>query len=163
ETFRDVALRGQGLAGGARRFENSKELAQGVAGDPRGIGFIGLAFVNGAQAPRIAADTGAPALRPTGLTLRPPGHPPPPPLCPLPRRLSLYTAAAPTNPWTKRFVDFALADSGQSVVDASGFVGQALARQTLATATEAPPRTGLPPGYARFTQDAERLPFNFRF
>ena len=157
DTFREVALRGQGLAAGARRFENSKELAQGVAGDPRGIGFIGLAFVGGAKALRIAADRGALAMRPTVLTVRTEDYP-------LSRRLYLYTASAPTNPWTKRFVDFALSDAGQGVVDASGFVGQALAGQTLAASTETPaPRIGLPPGYARFTQDAERLPFNFRF
>jgi phosphate transport system substrate-binding protein len=157
ETFREIALRGQGLAAGARRFENSKELAQGVAGDPRGIGFIGLAFVGGAKAVRISADAGSMAMRPTVLTVRTEDYP-------LSRRLYLYTAAAPSNPWTKRFVDFALSDPGQAVVEASGFVGQALARQTLAAATEAPaPRTGLPPAYARFTQGAERLPFNFRF
>src|SRR5262249_14574967 len=138
-------------------FENSKELAQGVANDPRGIGFIGLAFVGGAKALRIAADAGAMAMRPTVLTVRTEDYP-------LSRRLYLYTASAPANPWTKRFVDFALSDAGQSVVDTSGFVGQALARQTLTASTETPaPRTGLPPGYARFTQDAERLPFNFRF
>jgi phosphate transport system substrate-binding protein len=157
ETFRDVALRGQGLGAGAKRFENSRELSQAVAGDPRGIGFIGLAFVGGAKALRIAANPGAVALRPTVLTVRTEDYP-------LSRRLYVYTPAASANPWTKRFVDLALSDAGQGVVDSSGFVGQALASQTLAAATETPaPRAGLPPAYARFTQDAERLPFNFRF
>ncbi len=157
ETFREIALRGQGLAVGARRFENSSELARSVTGDPRGIGFIGLAFVNGAKTLRVAADNGTVAIRPTVLSVRTEDYP-------LSHRLYLYTAATPSNPWTKQFVDFALSDAGQSVVEATGFVGQTLARQALAAATETPaPRTGLPPGYARFTQGAERLPFNFRF
>jgi phosphate transport system substrate-binding protein len=38
------------LAGSAKRFEGSNELADGAAKDPNGIGFVGLPYVRGAKA-----------------------------------------------------------------------------------------------------------------
>jgi phosphate transport system substrate-binding protein len=156
DTFKHLILRDQPLASDARRYENSEELSDGVAGDPRGIGFIGLPFVRSAKALKISEGNTL-AMRPNRLTVRTEDYL-------LSRRLYLYTAEAPESPWVRKFVEFALSDAGQAVVDREGFVGQALADEPTATVADLPAPAGdLPPEYARLTQGSERLSFNFRF
>jgi phosphate transport system substrate-binding protein len=79
----------------------------------------------------------------------------------LSRRLYLYVSPTSPNPWVGKFVQFALSDEGQAVVDAVGFVGQSL-NQTVAEAAPALP-SEVPAEYARLTRSATRLPLVFRF
>lgn len=79
----------------------------------------------------------------------------------LSRRLYLYISPASPNPWVGKFVQFALSDEGQAVVDTVGFVGQSL-KAPVAEAAPALPSTA-PAEYERLTRSATRLPLAFRF
>ncbi len=153
DTFKDLVLRGAPLAQGAQRYEDSRQLAAEVAANPKSIGFVGLAYVGDAKAIKIS-EGGSIAYRPTVFTVRTEDYR-------LSRRLYLYSSAKSTNRWVSQFVQFALSDEGQAVVDAVGFVGQSLEG---AVGAEAPiPQGDVPPEYARLTRDASRLPLDFRF
>jgi phosphate transport system substrate-binding protein len=152
DTFRSVALDGRPISGGAARFEDSQKLSSAVAADPNGIGFVGLAYVGDAKALKVGEGTGI-AYRPTVFTVRTEAYR-------LARRLYLYSAEAPNNPWVNRFVAFSLSDAGQAIVDAVGFVGQGLSGPS--SAAPAIP-SGAPPEYIRLVEGATRMALDFRF
>ena len=153
DTFKSLVLHDAPLAGSARRYEDSRKLSADVAGDPRGIGFVGLAYVGDAKALKVS-EAGSVAYRPTVFTVRTEDYR-------LSRRLYLYASPTSTNPWVNKFIQLALSDEGQAVVDAIGFVGQSLAAPV---ADAAPAHSGdVPPEYARLTRDATRVPLDFRF
>ena len=149
DTFKNLVLAGKPLAKNAKRFEDSNALADAVAGDPNGIGFIGLPFIRNAKALAIS-DKGTTALLPTPLTVATEDYA-------LSRRLYLYTPADPANPRVREFVAFALSPAGQAVVAANGFVAQTAEQMTQKAAPDAPPE------YRSLTANAERLPIDFRF
>lgn len=149
DTFKSLVLAGTPLAPSAHRFEDSNALSDAVAGDPRGIGFIGLPFVHNAKALAVS-DQGTGALQPTRLTVATEDYA-------LSRRLYLYTPANPRNKYARMFVEFALSKQGQDVVAANGFIAQNIVPESQAVSS------GAPEEYRRLTQRAERLPLNFRF
>jgi phosphate transport system substrate-binding protein len=113
DTFKSLVLGSRALAGGAHRYESSDELADAVAADANGIGFVGLAYVRSAKAVMVEDAHAAPLL-PSPATVATEDYP-------LSRRLYLY--APPTAPApARRFVDFALSDEGQEIVTRHGFV-----------------------------------------
>lgn len=157
DTFKELVLRGAELCDKAERFEDSSELAQKVADDAQGIGFVGMPYIiGGTRALKVSAGGSSVPMRPTALTVKTEDYL-------LSRRLFLYTPADPKNAWTRKFVEFALSDPGQEIVDDTGFVGQALTAEAIPEREEAVVATNLPPAYERLIRDAERLPFNFRF
>jgi len=149
DTFKSLVLTGAPLAGSAKRFEDSNELADAVANDPNGIGFVGLPYVRGAKAIAVS-EKGAIPLQPNRFTVATEDYP-------LSRRLYLYTPANSQNPNVRDFVDFALSKPGQDVVGDIGFVAQNVVPQNQAMPE------GAPAEYARLTKGAERLSLNFRF
>jgi phosphate transport system substrate-binding protein len=113
DTFKRLVLGDRSLAPGARTFESSVELSDAVAADSGAIGFIGLAYVRSAKAVMVQEGASTPRL-PSPLTVATEDYP-------LARRLYLYLpAGAPVA--ARDFVDFALSDAGQAVVESSGFV-----------------------------------------
>lgn len=118
--FNEAVLmkRDKTLAANAQRFEDSRKLSESVGSDPLGIGFIGLNYV-GSNKVVALADTGVDARRPTLNTVRTEDYL-------LARRLYLYTAESPSNPNVFAFIEFALSDAGQSVVEDTGLVTVAL-------------------------------------
>src|SRR5208283_1904719 len=100
------------LSATAKRFEDSRALSDAVAGDASGIGFVGLPYIGSAKAVPVA-DAGAEPLLPTRMTVATEDYL-------LSRRLHLYTPASPSNPWTLKFVEFALSKAGQDVVGGEG-------------------------------------------
>ncbi len=154
DTFKSLVLRDAPLAAGAKRYEDSRKLSSEVAADPRGIGFVGLAYVGDAKALKVS-EAGSVAYRPTVFTVRTEDYR-------LSRRLYLYVAPASPNPWVGKFVQFALSDEGQTVVDAVGFVGQSLRSPVAGDAPDLP-GGAVPPEYQRMTRAATRLPLVFRF
>jgi phosphate transport system substrate-binding protein len=153
DTFKSLVLRDATLASSAKRYEDSRKLSSDVAADPRGIGFVGLAYVGDTKALKVS-EAGSVAYRPTVFTVRTEDYR-------LSRRLYLYVSPASQNSWVGKLVQFALSDEGQAVVDAVGFVGQSL-NQPVAEAAPALPGE-VPAEYARLTQAATRLPLVFRF
>jgi phosphate transport system substrate-binding protein len=149
DTFKSLVLAGKPLAAGAQRIEDSKALSDAVAGDPNGIGFIGLPYIQSSK-PIAVSDKGTLALLPTRLTVGTEDYL-------LSRRLYLYTPANPSNRYTRQFVEFAISRKGQDVVGDAGFVAQNVTQVAQTVPAEAPSE------YKTLTQDANRLSLDFRF
>jgi phosphate transport system substrate-binding protein len=98
------------------------------------------------------AEKGARALLPTRFTVATEDNA-------LSRRLYLYTPAIPSNPFTRKFVLFALSTAGQDVVSNTWVVAQ----NVLPEPKPREETAGIPVEYTRLTQDVARLLLNFRF
>ncbi len=160
DTFKSLVLADRPLAASAERYEDSERLAADVTARRGSIGFVGLAYVAGAKALKVH-EGGSVPYRPTVFTVRTEDYL-------LSRRLYLYSASNPRNPWVSQFLEFALSHDGQSIVDTIGFVGQSLVdavteRGEPGAAGRAAPAPNAPPEYLRVTQGATRLPLDFRF
>jgi phosphate transport system substrate-binding protein len=123
ELFKDEILKDQALSKIAERYEDNTHLAQAVAGDPGGIGFVGLAETGVNKVLRL--DAGRGALAPSPETIRSQEYP-------LARKLYFYSAASPANPWVAKWVEFATSGIGQQIVEKTGFIA-------LAPGAAAPP------------------------
>ncbi|NJL28617.1 MAG: OmpA family protein [Thermoanaerobaculia bacterium] len=145
----------------ANRFESSTELSDAVAGDPNGIGFIGLPYVLKARA--LAIKECDLSYKPTAFEIRSEEYP-------LFRRLYLYTPEQPKSPFVGEFVDFALSPSGYGVVDKVGFVNldvkqdvsQSQFLRTPAAVLSAQNLQALQQ-FVQMTRYATRLSVTFRF
>jgi phosphate transport system substrate-binding protein len=118
DTFKSLVLKkDQALVASAERFESSEALRKMVAADTHGIGFVGLTFVQ--QVTALAISSGAAYVSPTAFSIATEEYP-------LARRLYYYTPATPENELTRDFIEFALSQEGQQLVNETGFVGQNL-------------------------------------
>jgi phosphate transport system substrate-binding protein len=148
DSFRSMVLRDLALAAGTSRFESTEQLAAMVAADPAAIGFVGLAGVGPAKALAIA-DEGTRALGADRVTVGTEDYV-------LARRLFLYNRAQPSA-LAADFIDFALGNRGQAVVERIGFVSQDV------LAVDVPPRGDVSAEYLDLVEGARRLSLNFRF
>src|SRR3984957_3815129 len=142
DTFRNLVLGSASLSAGAKRFEDSATLSDAVASDPNGIGFIGLPFVRNAKALAVE-EQGAQAMVPNMIAVATEDYP-------LSRRLYLYIPENPKNPYTRRFIEFAISNAGQDIVGANGFIAQNVRQEKQTVASDAPSE------YKRLTNGAER-------
>jgi phosphate transport system substrate-binding protein len=149
DTFKNLVLGAGSLSPNARRFESSEELSDAVAADERAIGFIGLPYIRSAKAVMVQEAGSAPLL-PSPMTVSTEDYP-------LARRLYLYVP--PAAPIAARdFIDFALSEEGQRVVEASGFVDL-----RPECDTEASRCTACSTEYRDSVRGACRLSVDFRF
>jgi len=149
DTFKALVLDKTKLAPGARRVEDSRELAADVAADPAAIGFVGLPYVAETK-PVAVAETGAQPLLANPLTVATEDYP-------LSRRLYLYTPAVGASRIGQRFVTFALSPAGQAVVEQTGFVPLTIKTQTVSVPQTASGQ------YKALVGGAQRLSTDFRF
>jgi phosphate transport system substrate-binding protein len=149
DTFKTLVLDKTPLVASAKRFEDGNELSKEVAGDPAGIGFVGLPAVGAAKVVAVAAP-GAVSLVPNRFTIATEDYV-------LSRRLYLYTAANSPQPEVAQFVQFATSEKGQAVVAEVGFVPLTIKQETFAAPS------GAPKDYEKLVQNALRLSVNFRF
>ena len=157
DTFKALVLKGKPLVGGAVRLEDSAELSNRVADDPQAIGFIGLPYILHSKAIAVSETEGRGSsvrtttpLYPNRLTVETGSYP-------LSRRLYLYTPTSPSNPWTRKFVDFALSKSGQDIVGQNGFVSQ------TPVVAEQQECASCPARYRSLTAGKRRLTTDFHF
>jgi phosphate transport system substrate-binding protein len=155
DTFRSLVLGSSPIAPSARSFEDSRALSEAVAGDPAGIGFVGLAYVGSARALAVA-DSGARPLVPNYLTVASEDYF-------LARRLYFYTSSAPSSRLALPFVEFVLSREGQEVVRRAGFVEQNPERTSRTERLDTAAAGDAPAEYRRITAGAERLSLSFRF
>lgn len=101
----------------AKLFNSSSELSDGVASDPRGIGFIGYAYLRNAKAVAISQDCGI-VRKPSVFAIKTEDYP-------LSRRLFLYTAKL-HSVHSQNLVFYALSDPAQPVVSEAGFINQSI-------------------------------------
>ena len=152
ETIKSLVLGAtRDLAANAQRFEDSAQLAEKVAADPGGIGFVGLPYVGSTKALAVS-DKGSRALTPNRLTVATEDYL-------LSRRLFFYNPASGASAEVNRFVEFALSKAGQDVVERIGFVSQHV-RAERAPVVEA---AQAPSDYKNLTAAAERLSLDYRF
>lgn len=147
DSFRAMVLGDAALLGTAKRYESTEQLAQAVASDPQAIGFVGLSGVRRVRALEIS--DGAQALAPSIENVALEDYP-------LSRRLFLYVPEARSSV-AERFVQFAISDQAQPLVETVGFVSQEVRRY------QARPRHDAPIEYQELVADAERLSLNLRF
>ena len=148
DTFQSLVLRDSPLATRARRFESNDELADRVAADAGGIGFVGLASVRQARALAISDGDSHP-LQPETLHVATEDYP-------LARRLYLYKPPTSLRPVLAEFVHFAQQRQGQDQVKAIGFVSQNPLDLPVTV-------TSGPAVYRALAEQAQRLSMNFRF
>jgi phosphate transport system substrate-binding protein len=149
DTFKALVLGSTKLTPAAKRIEDSRELSADVTQDRGGIGFIGLPYILAARAVPVG-ETGASPLLPNRLTVGTEDYA-------LSRRLFLYTTSHAANGLSRRFVDFALSQAGQDVVEETGFVPL-----TITPASAPVPQTASAQ-YRSLVTRAARLSTNFRF
>ncbi|MCB9475266.1 MAG: substrate-binding domain-containing protein [Deltaproteobacteria bacterium] len=151
DTFKSLVLSPNNLAvvDSARFFEDSEKLADSVAADPGGIGFIGLPYIREAKAVSVYQDDSVPLL-PNSFTVGTEDYL-------LSRRLFLYTPATSENKHVGDFVEFALSGEGQRIAAEEGFIPNVITPASPALAEDTPRR------YAESVQGAQRLSVNFRF
>lgn len=136
-------------------FENSDELAAGVATDSYGIGFIG--WPRAGLAKPIALRYGqAREIPPTRHTIRTEDYP-------LSQRLYFYVVAN-SSALANEFIGFTLSREGQEVVREAGLVALTPHALGADSANDALLRNPVvPTAYKSLIQDAERVDITFRF
>ncbi|MBV8591196.1 MAG: substrate-binding domain-containing protein [Acetobacteraceae bacterium] len=151
DTFKTLVLAGQPLLPLAPvfRFESSPALDDKVASDAAGIGFIGLPYAIHSKKIAVSEADTAP-LMPSAFTVATEDYP-------LSRRLFLYISPTRTTSLVRDFVDFALAEEGQKVVERVGFIAQIIRY----TPVPVPPNP--PPQYLQLVGNAQRVNVDFRF
>ncbi|MBF0496506.1 MAG: OmpA family protein, partial [Deltaproteobacteria bacterium] len=137
----------------SERYEDSSLLSDTVANDPKAIGFIGLPYIRSAQALEIIEPGAAPIL-PSFFTVAREDYP-------LSRRLFLYTAESPKNPWVRKFIDFALSKEGQDIAKQAGFIDQTIKAEKVEKKVA---DASMPlDNYGQRTKNLNQLSTNFRF
>jgi len=163
DTFQNLVLKERKISTAAKRFESSPDLSDSVAGDPNGVGFVGIAYARNARPLNIALECGM-EYPPSEFLVKTEEYP-------LARRLFLYTAAKPTNAEIPRFIEYALSSKGQPVVTSAEFVNlqieksaQAYSATRIAAAARDETRNPrLLNIYAKALSGADRLSVTYRF
>ena len=151
DSFSSMVLGGRKLRPDAKRFEDSNALSDDVAADPRGIGFIGLPYVRNSKALALS-DEGTLPMLPSPFTVATEDYV-------LSRRLFLYSPAVPSHAWTLSFIEFALSDEGQEIVERVGFIPQTIEIEQIYA------RDDMPSKFQEFlaSSSSQRLSLTFRF
>lgn len=150
DTFQSLVLGKAKLDEKAQRFEDSRELANAVAAEPNGIGFIGLPYIGPTKAVAVV-DKEADPLLPTVFTVSTEDYP-------LSRRLFFYVSTESSNPVVLNFIEFALSPAGQAAAAESGFVPLTIEAQAVS-----PPGAAVSKDYRDLAAKGRRLSVNFRF
>lgn len=117
DTFKNLVLgKEKKLIAGAKRFEDGKALANEVAADSNGIGFVGLPSIGNTTAISVYEE-GVQPLRPTIATIQTREYL-------LYRELYFYLSQKTNNQLAREFVTFALSKDGQDVAKEVGFISQ---------------------------------------
>jgi len=149
DSFKSMVLAGAALRPDAKRFESSEQLSNSVQSDPNGIGFVGLAAVGKAR-PLAIADGAVAAQLPSMASVVVEDYA-------LSRRLYLYCGPQ-LSALGHEFLAFVGSDSGQTIVDQTGFIGLRLRNLPHAD------YVGAPEEYREdIVRDAARLGVNVRF
>lgn len=149
ETFSTIVLgKNHFLSRQTQRFESSKMLSQNIYQNPYGIGFVDLSSIGNNKALAIS-DAQNQAIHPKVAFIATEDYP-------LSRRLYMYSLPNKLNVHAKYFLDFIQSDSGQQLVEDSGFISQ----RPLSIAIN---DLSGPEEYLDVVKKGERLSINFRF
>lgn len=108
--FKDLAMKKRDYAGSSQKMAGNEQIASEVGRNPNGIGYVGLAYIDGPGI-KVAAIDGAKPTKASVLAKQ----------YPYARPTFYYTNGEPQGEAAK-FVDFTLSDEGQMIVGKVGFV-----------------------------------------
>jgi len=111
--FKEHVLDGKDFAAATQTLAGTSAVASAVKGDAFGIGYGGIAYVEGVRALGIKRDESSPAVLPSLETAANDAYP-------LSRFLYFYTAGEP-SPSMKRFIAWVTGPEGQSTIADVGY------------------------------------------
>jgi len=129
-----------------KRYDDPMPLADGLAGDPLGLGLVPMRHVRLTKALAIGDDEVSERRMPSPLTVATETYR-------LRQRVYLHHAEAPKNPLMTRFLSWLISEPGQEAVSRTGFIDLNLRAETRPLPE--PLRAALPPTIARDIQNSE--------
>lgn len=111
--FKEHVLENKDFAASVQTLAGTSAVASAVKGDPFGIGYGGIAYLEGIRALNVKKDDASPAVTPSLQTAQDGTYP-------LARYLYFYTAGEPTGV-AKRFIDWVKSPDGQKVIEQVGY------------------------------------------
>jgi len=111
--FKEHVLGGKDFAAATQTLAGTSAVANAVKGDELGIGYGGIAYLEGIQALRVKKDEASPAVAPSLATAQDGSYP-------VSRFLYFYTAGEPT-PAMRRFISWVTGPEGQKTISEVGY------------------------------------------
>ncbi len=111
--FKEHVLADKDFAPAVQTLAGTSAVVNAVKGDEAGIGYGGIAYLEGIRALKVKKDEGSPAIAPSLQTAQDGSYP-------LARFLYFYTPGEPTGS-TKKFVDWVSSPAGQKVIEEVGY------------------------------------------
>ncbi len=152
--LRSLVLGPEALAPTATIADTDKEVAEQVASDPNGIGYVPHPDAGSSKVLAIYDEGGGEPRLPNLFAIGSEDYL-------LSRRVFLYSPQQPRNSFTARFIEFALSAEGQSVVEKTNlYISQ---RVEIQPDSPGPRTRRRDDPYEQHTQGARRLSVTFRF
>jgi phosphate transport system substrate-binding protein len=111
--FKEHVLENKDFAAGVQTLAGTSAVASAVKGDVFGIGYGGIAYLEGIRALDVKKDDASPAITPSLKTAQDGTYP-------IARFLYFYTAGEPTG-LARRFIDWVKSPDGQGVIEQVGY------------------------------------------
>src|SRR5258708_3585061 len=111
--FKEHVLGGKDFAASTQTLAGTSAVANAVKGDVFGVGYGGIAYLEGIKALKVKKDDTSPAVAPSMETAQSGSYP-------ISRFLYFYTAGEPTGT-AKKFVDWVKGPEGQKVIGDVGY------------------------------------------
>ena len=111
--FKEHVLANKDFTAGTQTLAGTSAVVNAVKGDEFGIGYGGIAYLEGIRALKVKKDDASPAIVPSLETAQNGTYP-------IGRFLFFYTAGQP-DAGTKKFIDWVTGDAGQKVIGDVGY------------------------------------------
>jgi phosphate transport system substrate-binding protein len=111
--FKEHVLANKDFAASTQTLAGTSAVANAVKGDEFGIGYGGIAYLEGIKALKVKKDDATPAVAPSMQTAQDGSYP-------ISRYLYFYTAGEPTGA-VKKFIDWTKGPGGQKVIGEVGY------------------------------------------
>ena len=111
--FKEHVLENKDFAAATQTLAGTSAVVNAVKGDEFGIGYGGIAYLEGIRALKVKKDDTTPAIEPKLETAQDGSYP-------ISRFLYFYTAGQP-NPTQKKFIDWVTGPDGQKVISDVGY------------------------------------------
>ena len=111
--FKEHVLENKDFASSVQTLAGTSAVASAVKGDPYGIGYGGIAYLEGIRALDVKKDDASPAITPSLKTAQDGTYP-------IARFLYFYTSGEPTG-LSKRFIEWVKSPDGQGVIEQVGY------------------------------------------
>jgi phosphate transport system substrate-binding protein len=111
--FKEHVLENKDFAAGVQTLAGTSAVVAAVKGDAWGIGYGGIAYLEGIRALKVKKDDTSPSVAPSLETAQSGAYP-------IARYLYFYTAGQATG-LEKRFIDWVVSPAGQAVIEQVGY------------------------------------------